>query len=87
MGFRVEGLGFGFGYCPHPGQSILGVLLRAIYNHIRSIIQLLLRGGYPRFGVKGLRFGFPFEGDISGLGFPKVRGTVLGGSYNGEYNL
>ena len=27
------------------GWSILGVLLRAIYNHITIIIQLLLRGG------------------------------------------
>ena len=37
-------------YCPHPEQSILGVLLRAIYNYIIVIIELLLRGG----GTQGL---------------------------------
>ena len=30
-------------------QSILGVLLRAIYNHIRIIIQQLLGGQYPNY--------------------------------------
>ena len=33
------------GTAPPQYQSILGVLLRAIYNHIRFIIQLLLSGG------------------------------------------
>ena len=38
-------IGFRFGTAPTQKQSILGVLLRAIYNHIILIIQLLLRGG------------------------------------------
>ena len=33
------------GTAPTQWQSILGVLLRAINNHITIIIQLLLRGG------------------------------------------
>ena len=41
----VVNITINLGYCPHQPQSILGVLLRAIYSHIVSIIQLLLRGG------------------------------------------
>ena len=37
-GFRIQGLGFRSG-------TILGVLMRAIYNHIIFLVQLLLRGG------------------------------------------
>ena len=33
------------GTAPPQQQSILGVLLRAIYNHFMFIIQLLLSGG------------------------------------------
>ena len=38
---------------------MLGVLLRAIYNHIKVIIQLLLRGGSTKrlgFRIQGLEF-------------------------------
>ena len=35
---------FRLGTAPTQEQSILGVLLRAIYNHIIIIIQLFLRG-------------------------------------------
>ena len=40
-----KGLMFYFGYCPHPVTVYIRVLVRAIYNHIILIIQLLLRGG------------------------------------------
>ena len=40
------------GTAPPQQQSILGVLLRAIYNHSIIIIQLLLRGG----STQGLGF-------------------------------
>ena len=33
-------------------QSILGVLLRAIYSHIKTLVQLLLSGG----SIQGLGF-------------------------------
>ena len=36
---------------PPQYQSILGVLIRAIYNHIIVIIQLLLRGGSTQPGA------------------------------------
>ena len=36
---------YGLGTAPTQEQFILGVLLRAIYNHIILIIQLLLSGG------------------------------------------
>ena len=52
MRFRVSGVqgNYEIGIAwvlPPPGrqQSILTVLLRAIYNHIEIMIQLLLRGG------------------------------------------
>ena len=38
-------LRFRLGTAPTQQQSIFGVLLRAIYSHIISIIQLLLNGG------------------------------------------
>ena len=38
-----------FGYCPHPVTVYTRGPLRAIYNHIIHIIQLLPRGGqYPK---------------------------------------
>ena len=37
--------GYLLGTAPTQSQSILGVLLRAIYNHIIIIIQLLLSAG------------------------------------------
>ena len=47
-------------------QSILGVLLRAIYNPILIIIQLLLREG----STQGLGFRAPMRlGTWGGLGF------------------
>ena len=52
--FRFEAKGFRLGvwvgYCPPPSNS----LYQAIYNHIISIIQLLLRGAVPK--VWGSRF-------------------------------
>ena len=45
MGYIGYILGFRLGTAPRQEQSILGVLLRAIYNPIILIIQLLLRGG------------------------------------------
>ena len=44
LGFRVK-VTFRLGTAPTQSQSILGVLLRAIYSHIRIMIQLLLSGG------------------------------------------
>ena len=44
IGVNVGALTLNLGYCP-PVQSILGDLLRAIYNHSIIVIQLLLRGG------------------------------------------
>ena len=41
-------LGFRLGTAPPPVTSILGLLLRAIYNHIIVIIQLLLSEGSTR---------------------------------------
>ena len=37
-----------FGYCPHPVSVYIRVPLRAIYNHMRIIIQLLVNGGSSR---------------------------------------
>ena len=51
--------GLGLGTAPTQKQSILGVLLRAIYNHIINIIQLLLRGGSTQvlgFRVYGIGY-------------------------------
>ena len=33
------------GYCSHPERSIIGVILRALYNYNTSLIQLLVGGG------------------------------------------
>ena len=44
--------GLGLGSAATQKQSILGVLLRAIYNHFIHIIQLLLGGG----STQGLGF-------------------------------
>ena len=61
-------LGFRLGTAPPPLsnslESILGVLLRAIYNDIISIIQLLLRGCSTQglgFRVSGLDVVFALD--------------------------
>ena len=41
----MQDLPFGLRTAPSQKQSILGVLLRAIYNPIIILIQLLVRGG------------------------------------------
>ena len=50
------GLGFRLGTAPSQQQSIIGVLLRAIQNHIILTFSNCYWGGgqYPRFRVKGL---------------------------------
>ena len=42
---KQAGWEFRLGTAPTQSQSILRVLLRAIYSHIIIFIQLLLRGG------------------------------------------
>ena len=51
---------------------MLGVLLRAIYNHIRNIIQLLVRGGSTQLNAKD-----------SGLGLAALSKSVWGPSKPG----
>ena len=54
---KIRVLGFGLGTAPSQQQSVLGVLLRAIYNHIIIGIQLLLKGGSTEgVGFQGLGF-------------------------------
>ena len=54
---QLHGQGIGWVLPPPQYQSIFGVLLRAIYNHVISIIQLLLCGGSTQ-GI-GLQSIFP----------------------------
>ena len=40
------------GTAPTQQQSILGILLRAIFHHIIILIQLLLRGPVPKLYIQ-----------------------------------
>ena len=75
LGLRAYGLRFFFWVLPPPVTVYIRVLLRAIYNHIIVIIQLLLRGG----STEGLEFkGWVQQTPRSGQGHPQVGSCQVG---------
>ena len=46
------------GSAPAHEQSVIGVILRALYNYVRNIIQPLMSGGSTQVGVTK----FPYPG-------------------------
>ena len=58
-----------FGYCPPPQQqSILGVLLRAIYNYYPTVTE---GGQYPRYVVCVLSLSLPLSLSVAPPGYQK----------------